>query len=199
MVKMKSFQKGYRVMNEKNEQFFEEIYDSTNIKILKYISARCGNIQDIEDLVQEVYLDFFHLIKRKGVSNIDSVDAFLITIAKKKLAKYYKKIKKHNECSLDESIMNDNDLLERITVSLPEEDIINRLTIDKIWNIIERESDLTLKIFKLKYIKNMTFAQIAKETGETETILNKYYRTITKLKNHFINSEKEKNVKNGTK
>ena len=71
------------------KRFFNEVYDSTYITVLNYINSRCSNMSDTEDIVQDVYLDFYKRIKKHGFSDIGSVEAFLIFISKKKLAKYY--------------------------------------------------------------------------------------------------------------
>ena len=45
---------------------FNKIYDKTYDKVLRFIVCKCSNMEDVNDIIQEVYLDFFNaLIKEK--------------------------------------------------------------------------------------------------------------------------------------
>ena len=44
---------------------FEEIYNQTYDKTLKYIICKCSNIEDVNDLLQDTYVELYKILKRK--------------------------------------------------------------------------------------------------------------------------------------
>ena len=44
---------------------FEEIYSSTYKQTLKYIICKCSNIEDVNDLIQETYIELYKILKNK--------------------------------------------------------------------------------------------------------------------------------------
>ena len=44
---------------------FEEIYKATYNSTLKYIICKCSNIEDVNDLLQDTYVELYKILKRK--------------------------------------------------------------------------------------------------------------------------------------
>ena len=72
----------------KTLRIFEKIYNETYNNTLKYIICRCSNLSDVDDIIQETYLEFYRVLKEKR--EILDKQAYIITIAKNKIIKYFK-------------------------------------------------------------------------------------------------------------
>ena len=44
---------------------FEEIYNNTYTYTLRYILCKCSNIDDVNDLLQETYVELYKILKTK--------------------------------------------------------------------------------------------------------------------------------------
>lgn len=53
--------------SQSNLKKFNNIYDETYYDILKYIIIKCNNINDANDIIQEVYLEFWNILNKKKV------------------------------------------------------------------------------------------------------------------------------------
>ena len=65
---------------------FEIIYKNTYNKILKYVICKCSNLDDVNDIIQETYIEFYKKLKEN--KKIQDKQAFIIGIAKNKIMKY---------------------------------------------------------------------------------------------------------------
>ena len=65
---------------------FEKIYEDTYPTILKYLISKCPNLDDVNDMIQEIYLDLYQILKKN--KKINDKKAFILGIAKNKLKKY---------------------------------------------------------------------------------------------------------------
>ena len=70
---------------------FNRIYDKTYNNTLKYVLLHCNNIDDVKDIVQETYLDFYKYLSKKDFSKIANIDSYIIGISKNVLRRYYRK------------------------------------------------------------------------------------------------------------
>lgn len=77
---------------------FDDIYDKTHF-LLKYIIIKCHNINDIQDIMQEVYLELWNILNKKELSDIN-IKNYLISIANNKILKHYTLLRKIKTISL---------------------------------------------------------------------------------------------------
>ena len=71
-----------------NELTLEEIYNETYNDILKYVVIHAKSLDDVNDLIQNIYFSLFKKIKANH--NIENVSAYLFGIAKNEINKYYR-------------------------------------------------------------------------------------------------------------
>lgn len=165
-------------MKEKIKEF-EEIYNSTYNYILKYIICRCSNLDDVNDILQETYTEFYKVLKRNYEVKNDK--AFLIRIAKNKIIENFnqKKIKMFSNYYEDEEI----DFDAGIDI---EKDFITKDNIEKIWKYIKKKDQTIAKIFYLHFSLEMTFKEISEELSMKEsTVKTNLYRMLEKMKIEF--------------
>ena len=69
---------------------FEEIYSKTYNNILKYIILNCNNLDDVNDIIQETYMEFYKKMKKSKRFELEDEQSFIIGISKNILKKYYR-------------------------------------------------------------------------------------------------------------
>lgn len=173
-------------MNIKEE--FDKIYDETYTNVYKYVVSKCDNINNVDDILQNVYITFYRTIEKKGLDFIENYEAYLIKISKSELFKYYS-IK--NKFKYIMNISDDNEELDKLEnistdeISL-EDKIETKLSIEEIWNIISSGDELTAKIMVFYYKDNLKIKDIANILNIKEnSVKTRIYRMIDKLKNNI--------------
>lgn len=159
---------------------FEEIYNSTYNNTLKYVVCKCSNFDDVNDLVQDTYVELYNILKKKQKIYIENCQSFVIGIAKKKIQKYYGllyRLKNHNvyQAENEEIDLPDDFDLEAETVK--------KLNAEAVWNYVKSKNIKVIKVFYLYYCTEIKISQIAKELSMSESnVKNILYRTIKDIK-----------------
>ncbi len=100
--------------NQKLVEKFEKIYKETYAKTLKYVICRCYNFNDVNDIIQETYLELYKVLKQK--KKVVNYQSYIITIARNKIIKLgnlNKKIETINIFQGDEESVIDLELRNR--------------------------------------------------------------------------------------
>lgn len=172
-------------------QKFEEIYNDTYNRTLKYIVIKCNNIEDINDIIQDTYLELLNKMKRNKLKKVENIENYILGIASNIIKRHYTKKKKENIISYD-----DEDNITELLISDDfdlEESVMTKYNIDKIWNYIKNKELIIIKIFYLYYGLGLKISEIAQELGIGESnIKNKIYRTLKELKK-YLGEEVNKN------
>ena len=53
------------VNEEERKEQFKKIYDETYNNILRYIIIKTSNINEVNDIIQETYLELWNILKRR--------------------------------------------------------------------------------------------------------------------------------------
>ncbi len=167
---------------------FEQIYGETYKNVLQYVISKCGNINDVEDIIQETYLEIYKVLKERKI--ILKHEAFAIAVAKKKIIKYINEKKKVNNISIFQENEEKEFIIDLDSGINIEIEYINKDNIDVIWKYIKATDSNTAKIFYLHFIKEKTFKEISEELNIKEaTIKSKLYRMLKNIK-LYIGGEK---------
>ena len=51
---------------------FQQIYNTSYQRVLRYIICKCSNMEDVNDLVQDTYLELYKILKKKQLLEIDN-------------------------------------------------------------------------------------------------------------------------------
>ena len=81
---------------------FEKIYNDTYNRTLKYVVIKCNNIDDINDIMQETYLELLNKMKRNKLEKVENIDNYILGIATNIIKRHYTKKKKENIISYDD-------------------------------------------------------------------------------------------------
>lgn len=150
-----------------------------------YIVCKCSNIDDVNDLLQETYVELYKNIKRKQYLILENYQSYIIGIAKKRIQKYYGLLYKFRTLS----VSKDNNE-EEYEIELPdnidiEAEIVTKMNAEKVWKYIKQKNINTVKVFYLYYYSELKISQIAKELKMSESnVKNILYRTIKDIKNN---------------
>ena len=174
-------------MNRQTDDFLNEIYDATAKKILCYITAKCGNTNDIQDIFQETYTELYSVLRRRGADYIQEPEAFVMRIAKVKLHRHYTLAERmkfivSSRVGNGEDEAELTDLVTSCELSLEDAMEINE-TVSVVREFIRSKDDETRRIFYLYYYMDMTLAQIAEAMSVSESkVKHKLYGTLKELR-----------------
>lgn len=171
---------------------FNEIYDKTYLDLLKYVVIKCHNINDTNDIMQEIYLEFWKILSKKEVSDIN-IKSYLIGIANNKIKKHYTFLQKVKIISLFETNDKDQELIETLEDGMNiNEIIIQADNWDTIWKYIKSKKNQDIpKVFYLYYKLELSIKEISEELQRSESyIKHLIYRTLKELQDNFGNGGK---------
>lgn len=164
---------------------FEEIYNATYHRTLSYIICRCSNIEDVNDLLQDTYVELYKILKRKQHIALDNYPNYIIGIAKKRIQRHYgilysfvpSSILNHSEEEYELEIPDNIDL---------EAQTINKLNAEMVWSYIKKKDIKIVRVFYLYYYSGLTISQIAEKLKMTNSnVKNILYRTIKDMKENI--------------
>lgn len=164
------------------KETFEFLYNNTYKNVLKYTICHCKNLDDVNDIIQDIYTELYQTIVNKKYINLNNAESYIIGIAKNKIKKHYSLSKvncyiEYENKNLDQYGDNDIDI---------EKDLITKDNVMQVWNHLKNKSDLIARIFYLYHVLDIPIKEIAVELNITESnVKNQLYRTKKELKNKF--------------
>ena len=66
---------------------FEFLYNNTYRNVLKYTICHCRNLDDVNDIVQDIYTELYQKTVKNKHINLDNAESYIIGIAKNKKKK----------------------------------------------------------------------------------------------------------------
>lgn len=142
--------------------------------------------------MQETYLEFWNIINKKELSDIN-IKSYLIGIANNKIKKHYTLLQKFKTISLFEINDKDRELIETLEDGMNiNEIIIQKDNWNTIWKFIKSKKNQDIpKVFYLYYKLELSIKEISKELQRSESyIKHLIYRTLQELQNNFGNGGK---------
>lgn len=166
--------------SKENLKKFEDIYNKTYNDVLKFIICKCFNIDDVNDIIQEVYIEVYKKVIDND--NIQDIPKYIMGIAKNKVRKHYRLLYKLKRIS----IFNSNDDIE-ILDNLPDKIDVYKIVLDKsdiefIWQFLKEKKLIIQKIFYLYYGLDFTIKEISQKLNISESNIKNYlYRNLKEL------------------
>ena len=167
--------------SQNNLKKFNNIYDSTYSDILKYVIIKCHNINDANDIIQDTYLEFWKILNKKDIEEVN-IKSYLIGIAINKIKKHYTLIDRIRTIS----IFNDKEISIKSNINI-EDLIIKNNDWDLIWKYIKNKKNQDIpKVFYLYYKLELSIKEMSKELEVSESyVKNLIYRTLKELSTTF--------------
>lgn len=173
-------------MSAQNKEIdFEKIYQATYNKILRFIVIRCNNIDDVNDIIQDTYIELFKIIVMKRLLDKDNIENYIFGIANNIIKRYYHKKKKENILSFYTENENDSNLYIEDNFDL-EQKIITKENVKEVWEYIKTKELITIKVFYLYFVLGLKISEISEELNINESnVKNKIYRTLREVKKYL--------------
>jgi len=169
------------------ESRFDEIYNATSKAALTYITAKCGRTADISDIFQDTYMELYQVLKKRGPSYISNNKAFVLRLARQKLARYYSLQERLRMFVSSSAVNDDGDMaLSELEANafLTEDFAVDNVTLDAAKEYIYSRPEVVQKVFYLFYDVGLTIAEVAEALAISESqVKNKLYRTLKGLRN----------------
>ena len=167
------------------EAHFLAVYDETYDDIKRFAAARCEDPEDLSDILQDTYLDYFRLIQKRGTDYASSPRAVLYEIAKRKIFRSYS-LKKKLSVFVPLSSA-DRDEQENFPADAQaadtEEEALDRVEAERLWKKIGTYPPETRKILYLYFSCGMSHTEIAEATGlNVSNVKNRIYRTLSGIR-----------------
>lgn len=165
------------MINQETLNKFETLYNNSYQTISKYVICNCSNIEDVKDIIQNIYIEVY-----KQINKINNT-TYILGIAKHKVKDYYRFKYKRKLISIFEKT-KDIELIENIPNDINiEKSYLFKYDIEQVWKYLQKKNVIIAKIFYLYYYLGLTIKEIAKELNITETNTKNYlYRTLKELK-----------------
>ena len=166
-------------------KIFNKYYNDTYENVLKYVVCKCLNMNDIEDIMQEIYLGVYKIVlKGKEINK-----AYIMGIANKKVNDYYRFKYKDKLIAL----FNKDDDIDNVKSDIDiEKSMIIKYDTELVWEFLRKKKVIIFKIFYLYYKGGLKIKDIAKELDITEMKVKNYlYRTLHEL-NEYLENEGDK-------
>lgn len=170
------------MIDQETLHLFDELYYATYSDILKYVILNCSTLEDVQDIIQNIYLE----VLRKLQKNKTLIGkSYIIGIVKNKVKDYYRFRYKNKIVSLFSFIKGQEEiaLMDTINSGLNiEKTILEKEDIEFIWEYLKKQNVIIAKIFYLYYYSEYSIKEIAKELTISESNVKNYlYRTLDKL------------------
>ena len=160
---------------DKNEidLYFNNSYAQTFTTVSRFVLSHASRFQDAEDIIQNIYARFYKRISEKGYEDIESVEAFLINIAKFECRSFLSGFDKnsvhhgrnnhytlvHKDFSEEESAALEAELSR--DEPLFDEVIHNKILAKQIFDDIIQKDETVGRIFYLYFVCDMKLDEIA--------------------------------------
>lgn len=172
------------------EKRFRQIYDKTYSRTAALILAKSRQSADAADLIQEVYLELYKILQRRGPAYIQNPDAMVGRLTKQALARYYRTMNKRMEVYAEPSENEITAEMEDIQALSVEEITVDRTILAWTDQYLASRGDDVRKIFHLYYRFGMKIPEIARLMEKTEShIKNKLYRTLKEISAYWKGEE----------
>lgn len=169
--------------------FFNETYDSTHNAILIYLTGKCRNLSDVNDICQDVYFEFYKILSYKGISYIRNPKGLLKRLARRKMHQFYHAKEQSGEIETlsVEEMVEETSVINHHRSSMEMTDTSDdEILIEDIYQFLKQKPDDIQKIFYMYYELEQTFTQIAGKLSMKEsTVKSKFYRTREELRSRY--------------
>ena len=154
---------------------FDLLYENTYFDVSKYVVCKCSKPDDVEDILQNIYLAVFKAI----IGKINVTKTYVLGIAKNKVNDYYRFKYKEKIISLF-SNKDDFETINEIQSDVDiESSLLDKYDTDFVWEYLKSKKVIIFKVFYLYFKLEMNIKETSKCLNLTESNVKHYlYRTI---------------------
>lgn len=172
-----------------NNDAFDQLLKKYSDKVFAYIIRTVKNEDVANDIFQDTFVKAILTIKQGRYTENGKFPAWITRIAHNLIIDYYRQTKAEN---LQSSSISEVDVLNRkeLSEATIEEDIISRQLMEDVRSLIKYLPDPQREVLTMRFYRNMSFKEIAKETRVSiNTALGRMRYAVLNLRR--IAAEKE--------
>ncbi len=163
------------MINQEILNQFDMLYETTYFDVSKYVICKCSKPDDVEDILQNIYLAVFKAI----LNNSEVTKTYIMGIAKNKVNDYYRFNYKEKIISLFSS-KDDLEVIDTIPTDMNiEANLLDKFDTEFVWEYLKNKKVIVFKVFYLYFKLELSIKEISKCLDITESNVKHYlYRTI---------------------
>ena len=163
------------MINQEILNQFDMLYEATYFDVSKYVICKCSKPDDVEDILQNIYLAVFKAI----LNNNKVTKTYIMGIAKNKVNDYYRFRYKEKIISLL-SRKEDLDTIDTIPTEIDiETNMLDKFDTELVWKYLKNKKVIVFKVFYLYFKLELPIKEISGCLNITESNVKHYlYRTI---------------------
>ena len=163
------------MINQEILNQFDMLYEATYFDVSKYVICKCSKPDDVEDILQNIYLAVFKAI----LNNNKVTKTYIMGIAKNKVNDYYRFRYKEKIISLL-SRKEDLDTIDTIPAEIDiETNMLDKFDTEFVWEYLKNKKVIVFKVFYLYFKLELPIKEISGCLNITESNVKHYlYRTI---------------------
>ena len=178
------------------EQLFQRVYEETYDRCFYFVLKKAKQLEDVADIVQTIYIALYEVIDRKGVDYIDNYEAYVMTIAKSKIAAQYSWYERAKQWI---PLTRTEDGRERHTIDdmidpfddAPAAYTVSTQLLDDIASYVRTKPPIVQKAFYLFYGEDLSIQQVAERLDLPLSTAKTYiYRTAHDIRDQFREDER---------
>jgi len=156
---------------QRNPSAFGVVYDRYLTPVYRYLYSRVGNASEAEDLTAQTFLSALERLpsyREKG-----AFAGWLFAIAHSKVIDHYRRERSQSGLESAREVTSDSD---------PVGDAEKRLELEMLASILQNLSADEQEIIRLRYVADLSFAEIATALGKREDAVKKsLYRLLARV------------------
>lgn len=160
---------------------FNRVYDESFDAVRRFAAARCSDPDQLSDLLQEIWFEYYGVLTRKGTDYVKDPLALLYKIARRKTFGYWslkKELMKLVPISTAEAELELPDMwgdAEEVAISSAEA--------ERIWELLSLYPAETRKVIYLYFYEDMSLPEISRAMGwSLSNVKNRLYRTLNDIR-----------------
>ncbi len=156
---------------QRSPSAFAALYDRFLTPVYRYLYSRVGNVSDAEDLTAQTFLSA--LERLSSYRENGTFAGWLFAIAHSKVIDHYRRNRPQGGLESARELAGEAD---------PVRDVEKRLELEKLASILQTLSDDEQEIIRLRYVADLSFAEIAAALGKREDAVKKLlYRLLARV------------------
>ncbi len=163
-----------------DSEAFGALYERYVTRIYNYIYYRVGNVSDAEDLTERVFLRALHHIGSYSHRGLP-FSAWLYRIAHNLVANWHRDNSRRKDVPLDDGLLISQHF------NFPEHELLQTEERDRLMQVINKLPADRQELLILKFVDNLSNAEIGKVMGRTEgAIKSLYHRTLLSIRDELV-------------
>lgn len=171
-------------MSEKNAKSFTEVVKTYGGQLLRFVKSRVQKTADAEDILQEVWYQFFRVT---NIDDLGNAGAWLYSVTRNKITDSYRKKKNESLDELTEGSDEDSFPIAHLLVAdetdNPELKMFKDIFWDELMKALAELPEKQRKVFIMNEIEEMTLQEIANlENENLKTIISRKSYAVKHLR-----------------